>query len=51
MIRRTKKGWKVVSEEGKNLGGPYSTEAQAEDRLAEVHMFEHMDKKKKSSRK
>lgn len=41
MIKHTKNGYKVVSEKGKNLGGPYPTKAQAEHRLREVEYFKH----------
>ena len=46
MIRKCAGGYKVVSGSGKNLGGPYSTRAAAEKRLAEVEMFKHMKAKK-----
>lgn len=38
-------GYYVLSEEGKNLGGPYSTKEEAEERLKQVEMFKHMEKK------
>jgi len=41
MIRKTKKGYKVLSESGKNLGGPYKTKAAAEKRLRQVEYFKH----------
>jgi len=41
MIRKTKSGWKVVSEDGKNLGGPYKTREAAEKRLRQVEYFKH----------
>ena len=41
MIRKTPKGYKVVSEKGKNLGGPYKTKAAAEKRLKQVEFFKH----------
>lgn len=41
MIRKTSGGYKVVSEKGKNLGGPYKTRAQAEKRLRQVEFFKH----------
>ena len=31
MIRKEKAGYKVISEKGKNLGGPYRTKAEAEN--------------------
>lgn len=44
MIRKTKNGYKVLSEKtGKVLGGPYKSKADAEKRLREVEYF----KKKK----
>lgn len=36
--------WYVLSEEGKRLGGPYGSKAEAEKRLAQVEAFKHMDK-------
>jgi hypothetical protein len=51
MIRKEKDGYRVVSEKsGKNLGGPYGSRREAENRLKEVEMFKHMDKKKGGSR-
>lgn len=44
MIRKTPKGYKVISEKGKNLGGPYKTKAQAEKRLRQVEYFKHKNK-------
>jgi hypothetical protein len=42
MIKKVKAGYKVVSEkEGKNLGGPYKTRAEAEKRLRQVEFFKH----------
>lgn len=41
MIRKTKKGYQVLSESGKNLGGPYKTKAAAEKRLRQVEYFKH----------
>jgi len=46
MIRRTPDGFKVVSEEGKNLGGPYPSRKQAEERLRQVEYFKHRDSQK-----
>jgi len=50
MIRETKKGYKVVSESGKNLGEknprtgkPYSKE-EAKKRLQQVEYFKHLSK-------
>ena len=40
MIKKVKKGYKVVSEKsGKNLGGPYKTKEQAKKRLQQVEFF------------
>jgi len=40
MIKKTSKGYKVVSEKtGRNLGGPYKTRAQAARRLRQVEFF------------
>ena len=36
--------WYVKSEKGKNLGGPYDSKLEAEDRLKEVEKFKHMKK-------
>lgn len=41
MIKRVSGGYKVLSEKGKNLGGPYKTKAQAEKRLKQVEYFKH----------
>jgi hypothetical protein len=41
MIKKTSSGYKVVSEKGKNLGGPYKTKAAAEKRLRQVEFFKH----------
>ena len=38
-------GYRVVSEKGKNLGGPYKTRGEAEKRLEQVERFKHMNKK------
>lgn len=45
MIRKTKKGYIVVSKKGKNLGGPYANRALAEARLRAVEYFKHKDGK------
>jgi hypothetical protein len=44
MIRKEKGGYRVRSEKGKNLGGPYKSREQAEKRLADVERFKHMNK-------
>jgi hypothetical protein len=41
MIKRVKAGYKVVSEKGKNLGGPYKSKAAAQKRLRQVEFFKH----------
>lgn len=41
MIRKTKKGYKVVSHKGKNLGRPYPSKTEAEKRLKQVEYFKH----------
>jgi len=43
MIRKRKDGYYVLSEKGKNLGGPYKTKAEAQKRLKQVEYY----KKKK----
>lgn len=40
MIKKTKSGYKVVSEKtGKNLGGPYKSKGTAVKRLKQVEYF------------
>lgn len=41
MIIKTKKGYMVKSKDGKNIGGPYKTKAEAERRLHEIEYFKH----------
>ena len=41
MIVKKKDGYHVLSEEGKSLGGPYTTRGEAEKRLAQVEYFKH----------
>jgi hypothetical protein len=41
MIKKVEGGYKVVSEKGKNLGGPYKTKAEAAKRLKQVEYFKH----------
>ena len=41
MIRKVKGGWKVLSEKGKNLGGPYPAREEAVKRLRQVEYFKH----------
>lgn len=44
MIRKTKAGYQVKSESGKNLSKPDRTSAQAKKRLAQVEYFKHKGK-------
>lgn len=40
MIKKTKKGYVVLSEDGKKkLGGPYATRKEAVERIAQVEYF------------
>jgi hypothetical protein len=39
MIKKEKGGYNVLSEKGKNLGGPYKSKKQAEKRLKQVEFF------------
>ena len=41
MIKKTKQGYDVTSEKGKNLGGPYKSKAKAKKRLQQVEFFKH----------
>ncbi|MBI2817369.1 MAG: hypothetical protein HYX72_10555 [Acidobacteria bacterium] len=41
MIKKVKDGYQVLSEKGKNLGGPYKTKEEAEKRLRQVEYFKH----------
>ena len=41
MIKKLKEGYKVLSEKGKNLGGPYKTKEEAAKRLRQVEYFKH----------
>ena len=45
MIVPVKGGYKVVSESGKNLGGPYKSREQAEKRLQQVEYFRQKGKR------
>ncbi len=49
MIVRREDGFYVVSESGKNLGGPFTSRDDAVERLKTVEMFKHLAKKKKES--
>jgi hypothetical protein len=44
MIKKVSGGYKVVSEKGKNLGGPYKSKPEAEKRLRQVEYFKHQGK-------
>ena len=41
MIKKVAGGYKVLSEKGKNLGGPYKTRKEAAKRLRQVEFFKH----------
>ncbi|HXA77116.1 MAG TPA: hypothetical protein VNV41_08275 [Candidatus Acidoferrales bacterium] len=41
MIKTVKGGYRVLSEKGRNMGGPYKTRAQAARRLRQVEFFKH----------
>lgn len=41
MIRKRRDGYHVVSEKGRNLGGPYATHREAENRLRQVEYVKH----------
>jgi hypothetical protein len=41
MIRKVSGGYQVLSEKGKNLGGPYKSKKEAEKRLQQVEYFKH----------
>ena len=41
MIKKVAGGYKVLSEKGKNLGGPYKTKKEAAKRLRQVEFFKH----------
>ena len=45
MIRKKSDGWYVLSEKGRNLGGPYNTRKGAERRLTEIEFFKHKNKR------
>lgn len=44
MIRKVKGGYRVTSESGKNLGGPYKSKAAAQKRLRQVEYFKRKKK-------
>jgi hypothetical protein len=41
MIKKVGGGYKVLSEKGKNLGGPYKSKQAAQKRLKQVEYFKH----------
>ena len=41
MIVKRKDGYHVLSEKGKNLGGPYKARGEAVKRLQQVEYFKH----------
>lgn len=45
MVVKKPDGWHVLSESGKNLGGPYKTEGEAQRRLDQVEMFKRLLRK------
>ena len=46
MIRYVGKGYRVLSESGKNLGGPYKSKKEAKRRLRQVEWFKNHKGKK-----
>lgn len=44
MIVKTKKGYVVKSEKGRNLGGPYRAKEEAQKRLKQVEYFKYKNK-------
>ncbi len=41
MIKKVKDGYRVLSEKGRNMGGPYKTREEAAKRLRQVEFFKH----------
>ena len=39
MIKKVSRGYRVLSEKGKNMGGPYKSKKEAEKRLRQVEYF------------
>jgi hypothetical protein len=39
MIQKVKGGYRVLSEKGRNMGGPYKTREEAAKRLRQVEFF------------
>ena len=50
IIKKTAKGFVVLAENGKKLGGPYDTREEADKRLAQVEMFKHKKSVREGSR-
>lgn len=46
MIKKTKRGYQVVSESGKKMSRDDLTKREAEERLREIEYFKHKKKKK-----
>ena len=46
MIRYIGKGYRVISESGKNLGGPYKSKKEAKRRLRQVEYWKNRRGKK-----
>jgi len=44
MIRKVDGGYKVLSEGGKSLGGPYKSKTKAQKRLRQVEYFKNKGK-------
>lgn len=47
MIKKSSKGWKVLSKKGKPLSKDDLTKEEAEKRLKQIEYFKHKDKAKK----
>lgn len=41
MIKKVRGGYRVLSEKGRNMGGPYKTREEAAKRLRQVEFFKH----------
>lgn len=50
MIKKTKSGYKVTSESGKNLSRKNLTRQEAVKRLHEIEYFKHLDKAGKTKK-
>lgn len=49
-VTKHKDGWHVMSEEGKNLGGPYKSKEEAVKRLRQVEYFKHQGSLKEAGK-